>query len=109
MGWESVVGFRLLGPVEAWAASTPVDVGPPRQRAVVAALATDAGRLVPVDTLVRRVWGPDPPPRAHRTLHTYIARTRRITEQLAAAGECPARLVRQPGGYLLDIDTNQVD
>ena len=54
------MGFRLLGPVEAWAASSPVDVGPPRQRAVVAALAADAGRLVLVDTLVNRLWGEDP-------------------------------------------------
>jgi DNA-binding SARP family transcriptional activator/tetratricopeptide (TPR) repeat protein len=109
MGRESVVGFRLLGPVEAWAASSRVDVGPPRQRAVVAALAADAGRLVPVDTLVNRLWGDDPPARARRTLHTYIARTRRLTERMAAAGEGPVRLVRQAGGYLLDIDADRVD
>ena len=103
------MGFRLLGPVEAWAASSPVEVGPPRQRAVVAALAADAGRLVLVDTLVNRLWGEDPPTRARRTLHTYIARTRRMTERMAAAGEGPVRLVRQPGGYLLDIDADRVD
>jgi DNA-binding SARP family transcriptional activator len=55
------VGVRLLGPVEIWAGSARVEVGPPRQRAVLAALAVDAGRVVAVEALVDRVWGPEPP------------------------------------------------
>jgi DNA-binding SARP family transcriptional activator len=101
--------FRLLGPVEVWAVSGRVEVGPPRQCAVLAALAADAGRPVPVDALVRRVWGDNPPERARRTLHTYVARVRRIVQQARPAGDGPAGLVRQAAGYLLDVDPDRVD
>jgi hypothetical protein len=49
-------------------------------QAQCAALAVDAGRLVPVEVLANRVWGSDPPPRARRTLHTYLTRMRRLLE-----------------------------
>jgi DNA-binding SARP family transcriptional activator len=95
------VGFGILGSVEMWEAGAPVPLGPLRQRAVLAALLVDCGHVVPVDTLVDRVWGAEAPERAARTLHTYIARLRRLVG--------PDRLVRRPGGYLLEIDPDRVD
>src|SRR5689334_9828863 len=57
---RSVVGagmqIRLLGPVEVYTGAGPLDAGTTRQRCVLAALAVDAGRPVPVDMLVDRVW-----------------------------------------------------
>jgi DNA-binding SARP family transcriptional activator/tetratricopeptide (TPR) repeat protein len=93
------VEFRLLGPVEIRAAGAPLDVGQPRQRCVLAALAADAGRPVPADTLVDRVWGDDPPERARHALYVYIARIRKL----------PVPVVRRSGGYVLDVDPDQVD
>ncbi|MFD7660518.1 winged helix-turn-helix domain-containing protein [Actinosynnema sp. NPDC059797] len=43
---------------------------------MLAALAVDAGRVVPVDRLVERVWGAEAAPRARATLHGYISRLR---------------------------------
>jgi DNA-binding SARP family transcriptional activator/tetratricopeptide (TPR) repeat protein len=103
------VGLRLLGPVHLWTGSTEVPAGPPRQCAVLAALAVDAGRLVPVDLLVDRVWGEDPPERARRTLHAHITRIRRTVEQVAAGAGRPVAVLRRSGGYLLDVDPDQVD
>jgi DNA-binding SARP family transcriptional activator/tetratricopeptide (TPR) repeat protein len=96
--------FRVLGPVEVRAAGGErLDSGPPRQRAVLAALAVDAGRVVPVDELVDRVWSDEPPAGARRALHSYIARVRRLV------GQVPARIVREGGGYLLDTPRDSVD
>src|SRR5215475_2386791 len=103
------MGFRLLGPVEVWAVSGQIEVGPPRQCAVLAALAADAGRPVPIDALVRRVWGDNPPERARRTLHTYVTRIRRIVEQAGPVGDRPAGVLLQTAGYLLDVDPDRVD
>src|SRR6266508_4538985 len=89
--------FRLLGPVAVDAPDGPVDVGPARQRTVLAALLVDAGHLVPIDTVVNRVWGPAPPDRSRQTLHVYIARLRQ------ALGPS-VRLVGRSGAYLLDLE-----
>ncbi|HVQ91597.1 MAG TPA: winged helix-turn-helix domain-containing protein, partial [Mycobacteriales bacterium] len=99
----------MLGPVEVWAGLTRVEVGPPRQRAVLAALAVDAGRVVAVDVLVDRVWGTDPPQRVRRTLQTHIARVRRVVEQIGVVEGQQAQVVRRADGYALDIDADRVD
>jgi DNA-binding SARP family transcriptional activator/tetratricopeptide (TPR) repeat protein len=98
------VDLRLLGPVEVWAPDGPIDLGPPRQRSVLAALACDSGRVVRAEVLIDRVWGDRPPDQARATLHSYLARLRKILE--AAGG---ARLVRRSGGYLLDGHPELVD
>lgn len=87
---------RLLGEVVADADGRPIDLGAARQRCVLTALAIDTGRVVPLDRLVERVWGPTAAPRARATLHGYISRLRR-----ALAGTTDVAILRRSGGYLL--------
>lgn len=47
--------FRMLGPFEALNDGAPVELGGPQQRAVLAHLVLEAGRVVPVDRLISRV------------------------------------------------------
>lgn len=102
-GW---VEFRLLGPIEAEAADgRPIELGTPRQRSVLAAIAADAGRLVLVDSLVDRVWGDSPPARVRHAIYSYVAKLRGI---LAGASSAPL-LVRRSRGYVLDVDPELVD
>ncbi|HEU5475600.1 MAG TPA: tetratricopeptide repeat protein [Actinophytocola sp.] len=98
--------FRLLGPVQIWASGRSFPVGEPRQQAVLAVLLVDAGRTVSVDALVDRVWGEAPPRQVRRSLQAHIARIRRALEQ---AGEGDSSLVRDAGGYRLDIAPDRVD
>ncbi|HEY8471527.1 MAG TPA: BTAD domain-containing putative transcriptional regulator [Natronosporangium sp.] len=99
--------LSLLGPVQLWAADQLIDLGSPKQRTVVAALAVDLGRVVSVDTLIDRVWGPQPPADPRTALYSYLARTRRALR--AAAGDDLPRLSRRPAGYLLEFDPDRVD
>ncbi len=99
----------MLGPLELWTAGGPVDLGPPRQRAVWAAVAVDTPRPVPVETMVDRVWGETPPERARHALHVYLARMRRVLEQVSPGAEGSARLRRRSGGYVLDVDPDRID
>jgi DNA-binding winged helix-turn-helix (wHTH) protein len=101
-----VVEIRLLGPVDVVAADRVVDVGPPQRRAVLAALAVDAGRQVTAEVLMDRVWGDAPPDGARRALHAQVTRLRRVLE---AAGDGPAAIVRRTGGYVLDVDPALID
>jgi DNA-binding SARP family transcriptional activator/tetratricopeptide (TPR) repeat protein len=98
------VRFQLLGPVEVWAGRERVEIGTPRHRAVLAALLVDAGRVVPAEVLIERVWGREPPAQARRTVQSYLVRTRVL---LARVGS--GQLVRRGGGYALEVDPDLVD
>jgi DNA-binding SARP family transcriptional activator/tetratricopeptide (TPR) repeat protein len=96
--------FRLLGPVEVDRAGGPVDLGGPRQRAVLAALLLRANETVGVSRLCADVW--DLPPRAAESnLRTYVARLRSIVDDPDEAVE---RLgTRQ--GYRLTVGRDELD
>ncbi|MCP2347864.1 BTAD domain-containing putative transcriptional regulator [Nonomuraea roseoviolacea] len=95
--------IRLLGPVEVERAGRPRPVRPPQVALALAALAWEAGRVVPVESLLARVWGDQVPAGARHTLYTVITRIRR--EILGDDGAVVHRL----GGYLLDVDESAVD
>jgi DNA-binding SARP family transcriptional activator len=98
--------FGLLGPVEVRVNGRPAFAGHARQRAVLAVLLLDAGRAVPVEVLIDRVWGEEPPRSARSVVYGYVARLR----ALIASGQDPGvSLSRRPGGYLLQAAPDQVD
>jgi DNA-binding SARP family transcriptional activator len=97
----------LLGPVELRGLADAVELGTPRQRAIVVAMAADSGRPVSLDTLIDRVWGEHPPADPRGVLYTYVARIRRALA-LAGAADRP-RIRRLSGGYLFDLAPEQVD
>jgi DNA-binding SARP family transcriptional activator/tetratricopeptide (TPR) repeat protein len=96
--------FRLLGEVEVLAGGGTVNLGPAMQRCVLAAIAIDADRVVPVERLTDRVWGNDPPVRARAVLSTYISRLRQALADLQAG-----RIVLRAGGYLLEAGREAID
>ncbi|MEV4639352.1 tetratricopeptide repeat protein [Actinoplanes sp. NPDC049548] len=100
--WE----LRLLGPVELWAGGRRVELGPAKQRAVLAALAAEPGRAVPLEELIDRVWDGTPPRTVRNALHTYVLRLRRVFEEI---GPDAPRLEFRNGGYALAADPDQVD
>jgi DNA-binding SARP family transcriptional activator/tetratricopeptide (TPR) repeat protein len=109
--------FLLLGTVEVCGADgAVVDLGPARQRTVLAALLVDAGRWVAVETLVDRVWGEDVPAQVRPSLYAYVSRIRRMLAGSAAPVDAGAggsaagpQLRRGPGGYRLDVPSGRVD
>jgi DNA-binding SARP family transcriptional activator len=70
--------FRLLGPVEAWAGERKIHLEDPRQRVVLAALALDVGRSVPLTGLVDALWGDGPPATAKQQTHSSISALRQV-------------------------------
>ncbi|WP_308257173.1 AfsR/SARP family transcriptional regulator [Saccharothrix luteola] len=86
--------FSLLGGVRARVGGDDLDIGHTRRRSVLAALLLEAGRPVPAERLVDRVWGGRPPLRAKETLYGYVSKLR-------SAG---IDIQRRPGGYVLETD-----
>lgn len=101
--------IRLLGPVEVESANGPLDVGPRQRRAVLAALAVDAGTPVSIDTLTERVWGPAAPEAPRSALYAHVARLRRALAQVDDDSGTPISLSRHGDGYVLNVDRQQVD
>jgi DNA-binding SARP family transcriptional activator len=93
--------FRLLGPLEVRSEGASVQLGGPKQRALLALLLVDAGRTVSTDRLIDALWGEQPPRTAATSLQNFVSQLRK---QLG-----PEVLVTKPPGYLLRIDPLQVD
>ncbi|MFG1944766.1 BTAD domain-containing putative transcriptional regulator [Nonomuraea sp. NPDC048826] len=101
--------FTALGPFQAWADGTPLDLGGQRQRAVLARLIVAGGRAVPVNTLIDELWPGEPPAQALSTIQGYVSRLRRVLEPRRAPREEASVLVSAPPGYALRAGPDQVD
>ncbi|WP_110808751.1 BTAD domain-containing putative transcriptional regulator [Mycolicibacterium iranicum] len=98
--------YRLLGPLQVVDGEVPVDVGPRKQRAVLAALLLAQGRVVSTDRLIDAVWGDDVPASATASLQVYISNLRRA---LRGESQMASPIVRRSPGYYLDVATDDVD
>jgi DNA-binding SARP family transcriptional activator len=97
------VAVAVLGPITITVAGVAVPPGGPKQRAVLAALALEAGRTVPVERLVEIVWDGDAHDGAIGTVQTYVAGLRKLLEPNRAR-RSEATLLRSAGtGYVLDL------
>ncbi|MEU1284211.1 BTAD domain-containing putative transcriptional regulator [Kitasatospora sp. NPDC005856] len=93
----------LLGPLELRSAEgSAVHIGGARRRAVLAALALEANRVVPVERLLDLAWDHAPPPTARAALQGHIARLR------ALLGDGLHLETRAPG-YVLRADPDLID
>jgi len=97
--------LRVLGPVEARVNDQRLTLGGPRRLAVLAALVIDAGRPVPMETLIERVWGDTPPDGARDRLYVHLSRLRSVLIK----GDRPPSLERLVSGYQLTIATDACD
>ena len=97
--------FRVLGALEVGPGGAALELGPPKQRALLAILLLHVGEIVPVDRLIDLLWGDDPPRTAGHSIQIYISELRKVLEPLAGR-----RLIarRQPG-YQLDAPGEDVD
>ncbi|MFB9445066.1 AAA family ATPase [Dactylosporangium vinaceum] len=101
--------FRILGPLEVESDAGPVDTGTPKQRAVLAMLATQPGRIVSVQRLIDELWADEPPERAIASLQAYVSRLRRALEPGRTARDRSAVLVSRAPGYVLQVPADSVD
>jgi YVTN family beta-propeller protein len=97
------IHFGVLGPLEVTRDGAPIDLGPRKQRAVLAILLLSANRVVPTARLIDDLWGDAPPETARSALQVYIAGLRK------ALGEGGAALTTRAPGYLLAVDNGALD
>jgi DNA-binding SARP family transcriptional activator/predicted negative regulator of RcsB-dependent stress response len=94
--------FAVLGPLEVQDNDRHIQLGPPKQRTLLAILICHANKVVSMDRLVDELWGAEPPKTAQENLHLYVYRLRR------ALGD-RRRIKRLESGYLLRVSPDEID
>ncbi len=100
--------LRVLGPVEMYRDGARLDLGTPKQRALVTALALSSGRPVSVDTIVNLLWGDEPPPGVTATLQAYVSGLRKVLEPQRERRAPATVLVTARPGYALRLPEGAV-
>jgi peptide/nickel transport system substrate-binding protein len=93
--------FRVLGSFEVVDRGSPLALGPPQQRALLAVLLVHRGEPVSSDRLIDEIWGEQPPPTAHKIVQGYVSNLRK------ALGD--GLLVTEGRGYGLRLEPGQLD
>lgn len=101
--------IRVLGSLSADFGGKTIDLGAPRQRAVLALLLAARGSVVPVDRMTDDLWRGVPPAKALSSVHAYVSNLRRSLEPGRAPRTPATLLVTAPPGYALRLEADAVD
>jgi DNA-binding SARP family transcriptional activator/DNA-binding CsgD family transcriptional regulator len=101
--------LSVLGPMRAWRGGRALDLGPPRQQAVLAALALHPDRTVGQQELLDAGWGTTPP--AGNVVQVYVYRLRKVLHD----GAQPDAVIRRDRcgyrfvGSAVDVDVARLE
>src|ERR671931_1483447 len=93
--------FSILGPLEVHDEERQVELGGPKQRALLGVLLLHANESISTERLVDELWGAQPPARAHKLVQGYVSGLRKL---LGAA-----RVVTRSPGYLVRVEADELD
>ncbi|MEV0219179.1 BTAD domain-containing putative transcriptional regulator [Streptomyces sp. NPDC050704] len=93
-GSPELLRIEVLGPLRAWRGGTPLDPGPVKRQAVLAALLLRRSAVTSHEQLLDAVWGPEPPAGGRKVLPTHVNSLRRA---LDTEGTRPAESVIRSG------------
>jgi ABC-2 type transport system ATP-binding protein len=103
------VEIQLLGAVQARYGEHQINIGPRKQRLVLAALALRANKIVPLTHLVALTWPDQPPQSAHHAIHVRLSRLRLEIAAAPGQGRPEAEIVTHGANYVLNIDPLSID
>ncbi|MFD4829876.1 BTAD domain-containing putative transcriptional regulator [Streptomyces uncialis] len=99
------IEFRILGPISIAVAGRPLTIASTNQRVVLAMLLLEAGRAVPINTLIDAIWDGDPPATARNGLQLCVSQLRKRFSKVGAGHV----VVTHPGGYLIRDPKQSLD
>jgi serine/threonine-protein kinase len=99
------VEFLILGPVEVRREGTPLPLRSPKERALLALLVVHSRRVLSTERILDELWPQGPPPSGVKTVRYHVSKLREV---LHGDGDDTV-LVTVPGGYVLDVDAEQID
>jgi DNA-binding SARP family transcriptional activator len=109
VGQTAGLRVSLLGELAASYDGTRLDLGGPRQRAVLALLVIARGEVVLAESLADWLWGSTPPANAAATLQSYVSHLRRRLEPGSRARNRGSVIVSRGQGYGVSLPDDAVD
>jgi SARP family transcriptional regulator, regulator of embCAB operon len=105
----SPVRFEVLGPLRGWRGDHELDLGPGKQRSVLAVLLLNANKPTSTTTIVDAVWQDDPPENGANVVQKYVAGLRRVLEPGRSPRTPGQMLTRTDAGYVLHVEPGGLD
>ncbi len=102
------VRLAVLGPLVASRGGERLDLGPPKQSAVLAVLLVKANQPVSVNTVVDAVWAEQPPAHGGNVVSKYVGRLRRLIDGPETPPDAGI-LRRTATGYVATVDDEVLD
>jgi DNA-binding SARP family transcriptional activator len=104
---ESVIEFRVLGPLQVVKSGRVLPLGGRKQRGLLALLLLDRNHVVPRDRLIDALWEERPPDSAANSVQVYVSRLRRLLGDDEPGGR--GVLATEDPGYVLRAPAGAVD
>ena len=92
--------FRILGPLEVETKGRVLELGTPKELALLAVLLLDVGRPVSTDRIVEAIWDDSPPPSASKLVQTYVSHLRKVL---------PGVIETRGRGYVARVSPDELD
>jgi DNA-binding SARP family transcriptional activator len=99
------VQFRILGTFEVTDNGIVANLGPPKQRALLAVLVLHAGQVISIDRLTEALWPEHIPRTAAHSIQIYVSELRKVLRALAGHELIATRSF----GYELVADKDTID
>ncbi|HSM45116.1 MAG TPA: BTAD domain-containing putative transcriptional regulator, partial [Acidimicrobiia bacterium] len=97
--------FQLLGQLEVRGEGGTIDLGSPKQRAVLAVLLVHANEIVSTDKIIELVWGEKAPRTAAHSVQIYVSELRKSL----GAGAAEDVIETRPPGYAIKVAPDSID
>ncbi len=107
MGWAVLrsatkrMEYRILGPLEVSAGGELLPLGPVKQRALLAVLLLNRGKIISRDRLIDELWGERAPKTAPKAIQNYVSRLRKLLP--------PQTLLTRTPGYVAELAPGELD
>ncbi|WP_329491455.1 AfsR/SARP family transcriptional regulator [Kitasatospora sp. NBC_01246] len=99
-GAERTLRFTMLGPLQVRSGEDLLELGPYKQRLLLAALLCRANTVLSVDQLIDALWDGDQPRTARKNLQVYVSALRKVLRD---------RIGHVPYGYTLTVTSEESD
>lgn len=97
------MNFRILGNLAVEVDGTLVDLGPPKQRSLLALLLLNGNQSIATDRLIDLIWGEARPRTAAHSIQIYVSALRKLL------ADSDGRIETRAQGYSLRVHPEELD